>query len=72
MMVEQMSENENRKAESTKSLRTYTVPEAGEMARLSPQMSYRAARNGEIPTIKFGRLRRVPAELWDRILAGSK
>ena len=48
--------------------RTYTVPEAGRMAGLSRNSAYAAAERGEIPTISFGRLLRVPAAAWDRIL----
>jgi hypothetical protein len=38
------------------------------MAGLSRNSSYAAAERGEIPTISFGRLLRVPAAAWDRIL----
>ena len=48
--------------------RTYSVPQAGQMAGLSRNSSYAAAERGEIPTISFGRLLRVPAAAWDRIL----
>jgi hypothetical protein len=47
---------------------TYSVPEAGRMAGLSRNSAYAAAERGEIPTMSFGRLRRVPAAAWDRIL----
>jgi hypothetical protein len=47
---------------------TYSVPEAGRMAGLSRNSAYAAAERGEIPTISFGRLLRVPATAWDRIL----
>lgn len=47
---------------------TYSVPEAGRMAGLSRNSAYAAAERGEIPTISFGRLLRVPAAAWDRIL----
>jgi Helix-turn-helix domain len=47
---------------------TYTVPEAGRMAGLSRNSAYAAAERGEIPTVNFGRLLRVPAAAWDRIL----
>ena len=48
---------------------TYSVPEAGRMAGLSRNSAYAAAERGEIPTMTFGRLRRVPAAAWDRILS---
>ncbi|MBR1187305.1 helix-turn-helix domain-containing protein [Bradyrhizobium sp. AUGA SZCCT0160] len=47
---------------------TYTVPEAGRMAGLSRNSAYAAAGRGEIPVVNFGRLKRVPAAAWDRIL----
>lgn len=48
--------------------RVYTVPEAGQMAGLSRNGAYAAAERGEIPTVSFGRLLRVPAAAWDQIL----
>lgn len=52
---------------------TYSVPEAGKM--LSPPLSknaaYRAAERGEIPTLRFGHLLRVPGKKWLRMLAGE-
>lgn len=47
---------------------TYSVPEAGRMAGLSRNSAYAAAERGEIPVVNFGRLKRVPAAAWDRIL----
>jgi hypothetical protein len=38
------------------------------MAGLSRNSAYAAAERGEIPTVNFGRLLRVPAEAWRRIL----
>ncbi|MCK1289918.1 helix-turn-helix domain-containing protein [Bradyrhizobium sp. 30] len=49
--------------------KTITVPEAGRMAGLSRNGAYAAAERGEIPTIRFGRLLRVPAAAWERILS---
>jgi len=51
---------------------TYTVPQAGRMAGLSRNGAYAAAERGEIPTIRFGRLLRVPAAAWDRILSEGR
>lgn len=48
----------------------YTVPEAGRMAGLSRNGSYEAAKKGTIPTIQFGKLLKVPAAAWHRILGG--
>jgi hypothetical protein len=48
---------------------TISVPEAGKRYYgLSRNGSYAAARRGEIPTIKVGRLRRVPVRALERIL----
>jgi hypothetical protein len=46
-----------------------TVPEAGKKYfDLSRNGSYAAARRGEIPTIKVGRLLRVPVRALERML----
>lgn len=37
-----------------------TVPEAGKLLGLKPRASYLAAERGDIPTVRFGRLIRVP------------
>lgn len=50
--------------------RTYSVVQAGAMAGLGRNASYRAANNGQMPTIKLGRKLRVPALLWQSILDG--
>jgi excisionase family DNA binding protein len=48
---------------------TISVPEAGKRYfGLSRGSSYAAAANGEIPTIRIGRLLRVPIRALDRIL----
>jgi excisionase family DNA binding protein len=46
----------------------YGVPEAGEMLGLSRNASYEAARRGDLPTIKIGKLLRVPKAAFDRML----
>lgn len=46
----------------------YEVPEAGAMLGLSRNSSYSAAARGEIPTIKIGRLLKVPKIAFDRLL----
>ena len=51
---------------------TFSIPDAGAMAGLAKNGSYAAARRGEIPVIKFGGKRRVPAVLWKRILAEGR
>ena len=48
---------------------TISVPEAGlRYFGLSLNGSYAAAARGEIPTIKVGRLRRVPVRAMERLL----
>jgi hypothetical protein len=54
---------------------TISVPEAGEKYfGLCRNAAYAAADRGEIPTIKLGRLLRVPVRALERMLdqAGSK
>lgn len=60
-----------RRARQSTGRLVYNVPEAGKMAGLTRNGSYEAARNGSIPTIKFGKLRKVPAAAWERMLAGE-
>jgi len=49
--------------------KTITVPEAGrEYFQLSRNASYDAARRGDIPTIRIGRLLRVPIVALERKL----
>jgi len=51
---------------------TLSVPEAGaKYFNLSRNGSYDAAARGEIPTIKIGRLLRVPVRALERILDGA-
>jgi len=49
--------------------KTLTVPEAGRLYfDLSRNASYEAARRGDIPTIRIGRLLRVPVGAMERKL----
>jgi excisionase family DNA binding protein len=49
--------------------KTITVPEAGKRYfNLSRNASYDAAARGEIPTIKIGRLLRVPVRALEQML----
>ena len=51
---------------------TLTVPEAGRRYfNLSRNGSYDAAARGEIPTIKIGRLLRVPVRALEQMLDGA-
>jgi hypothetical protein len=48
---------------------TISVPEAGEKYfGLCRNAAYEAARRGDIPTIKIGRLLRVPVRALERML----
>jgi excisionase family DNA binding protein len=46
----------------------YEVPEAGEMLGLGRNASYEAARRGDIPTIRIGKLLKVPKAAFHRLL----
>jgi hypothetical protein len=51
---------------------TISVPEAGKgFFNLSRNGSYAAAARGEIPTIKVGRLKRVPIRAMERMLEAA-
>lgn len=52
--------------------KTMTVPQAGrEYFDLGRNASYEAARRGDIPTIRIGRLLRVPIVALERKLNGT-
>ncbi len=46
----------------------YTVPEAGRLLGLSRNGSYEAAKRGDIPTIRIGRLLLVPKVPFHRMV----
>jgi len=48
-----------------------TVPEAGAKLGLGRNASYEAAARGDIPTIRIGKLLKVPKIAFDRILDGA-
>jgi excisionase family DNA binding protein len=50
------------------------VPEAGRLLGLSRNASYEAAKRGDIPTIRIGKLIRVPKAAFNQMLerAGVK
>ena len=50
---------------------TCSVPEAGERLGIGRKSAYAAAKRGEIPTIRIGKLLRVPEALLDRKLLGA-
>ena len=47
------------------------VPEAGAKLGLGRNASYAAAKRGDIPTIRIGRLLRVPVRAMERLLDQS-
>jgi hypothetical protein len=50
----------------TAETKTMTVPEAGRVYfKLGRQASYTAARRGDIPTVRVGRLLRVPVRAME-------
>jgi excisionase family DNA binding protein len=50
----------------------YQVPEAGEMLGLSRNASYEAAKRGDLPTIKIGKLIRVPKAAFHAMLERTR
>ena len=51
--------------------KTLTIPEAAEILGIGRSSAYEAARRGEIPTIRIGKLLLVPAAQLDRMLNGA-
>ena len=52
--------------------KTMSVPEAGyDYYELGKNGSYAAAKRGDIPTVKVGRLLRVPIEAMEKKLRGA-
>jgi excisionase family DNA binding protein len=50
---------------------TVTVPEAGKALGLTRHGAYAAAKRGEIPTLRFGRLLRVSRRWLDQVLCNG-
>jgi len=48
--------------------KTLSVPQAGEILGISRNSAYEAAKKGEIPIIRIGRLIRVPIPALERML----
>jgi excisionase family DNA binding protein len=46
----------------------YTVPEAGRLLGLGRNAAYEAAKRGELPTIRIGRLLLVPKSPFHRLV----
>jgi hypothetical protein len=56
-------------SDATEAPLTLSVPEAGKnYFNLSREGSYDAARRGELPTIRIGRLLRVPVRALEQML----
>jgi excisionase family DNA binding protein len=53
---------------SNKTALVMTVPEAGALLGLTRNASYEAAKRGDFPTIKIGKLIKVPKAAFHRIL----
>jgi len=51
--------------------KTLTIPETAEILGIGRSSAYEAARRGEIPTIRIGKLLLVPAAQLDRLLNGE-
>ena len=49
----------------------YTVPEAGRLLGLGRNAAYEAAKRGDIPTIRMGRLLRVPKGPLHRLVGAE-
>ena len=49
----------------------YTVGEVGALLGLTKNGAYEAAKRGDFPTIKIGRLIRVPKEAFHRMIDGA-
>jgi excisionase family DNA binding protein len=52
----------------------YTVPEAGKLLGLTKNAAYEAAKRKDFPTIKIGKLIKVPKAAFHKLLedAGAK
>jgi excisionase family DNA binding protein len=51
---------------------TYTVEEMGKKLGIGRNAAYEAARRGDFPTMKIGRLIRVPKTAADKLLETGK
>jgi excisionase family DNA binding protein len=49
----------------------YTVPEAGTLLGLTKNASYEAAKRGDFPTIRIGKLIRVPKVAFHALIDGA-
>jgi excisionase family DNA binding protein len=63
---------EQREPTMDQSILTISVPEAGRRLGLGKNLSYEAARRGELPVLRFGRKLRVPLAALERLLLEAK
>jgi excisionase family DNA binding protein len=49
----------------------YDVPEAGALLGLTKNASYEAAKRGDFPTIRIGRLIKVPKAAFHALINGA-
>lgn len=62
----------NSKAVATKDCRlVYSVPEAGALLGLTKNAAYQAAKRGDFPTIRIGKLIKVPKAAFHRLIDGD-
>ena len=70
--VEPLQTGEVQVEQTAKMPKTISVPEAGKTYYdLSKNGSYEAARRGDIPTIRVGRLLRVPVAVMERKISDA-
>lgn len=50
---------------------TYKIPEAARILGIGRNSAYEAARRGQIPTIKIGKLLLVPRAALDRLIQSA-
>jgi excisionase family DNA binding protein len=62
--------NRPKKAEDDRVV--YEVPEAGALLGLCRNASYEAAKRGDIPTIRIGKLIRVPKAAFHQMLEKTR
>jgi len=73
MAITSRGAGRHRVSKTKRCAQTLTVPEAGKLYfDLSRDASYDAARRGDIPTIRLGRLLRVPVRAIERMLDSAE
>jgi excisionase family DNA binding protein len=60
----------NEAAKAAPARRLYSINEVAELLSVTPKHIYAMAYSGELPTVKLGRRRLVPAEVLDTFIAG--